>query len=169
MKAVRFHNGTPARTIFDATAGMGDDSFLLAAAGYEILLYESDPVIASLLRDALRRAADDPCISPIAARMKFFEADSIAALRSLTIPPDVVYLDPMFPDRRKNGLVKKKFQLLHELERPCSDEEALLSAAFFAHPRRIVVKRPAKAPPLAGRAPSYSLNGSTIRFDCYSI
>ena len=34
----------------DATAGMGEDGFLLAAYGYEVTLYEQNPVIAALLK-----------------------------------------------------------------------------------------------------------------------
>ena len=40
----------------DATAGMGEDSLLLAACGYQVTLYEQNPVIAILLKDALRAA-----------------------------------------------------------------------------------------------------------------
>lgn len=43
----------------DATAGMGEDAFLLAAYGYQVTLYEQNPVIAALLKDALRRAKKD--------------------------------------------------------------------------------------------------------------
>jgi len=35
---------------------MGEDAFLLAAQGYEVTLYEQNPVIAALLKDAIRRA-----------------------------------------------------------------------------------------------------------------
>ncbi|MFR7797411.1 MAG: class I SAM-dependent methyltransferase [Collinsella sp.] len=41
----------------DATAGFGEDSLLLAAAGFTVDLYEQDCVIAALLKDALDRAA----------------------------------------------------------------------------------------------------------------
>ena len=41
----------------DATAGLGDDSLLLAAAGFDVVLIERNPVIAALLQDALERAA----------------------------------------------------------------------------------------------------------------
>ena len=40
-------------TVFDATAGLGEDSFLLASAGFSVTLCERDPVIAALLADAL--------------------------------------------------------------------------------------------------------------------
>ena len=124
------------------------------------------PVIFALLSDALERAKKDPETAPIASRMTLFPGDSIPALPTLTPHPDVVLLDPMFPERTKSALVKKKFQLLHQLERPCENEAALLDAALAARPKRVVIKRPAKGPYLAGVKPSYSLSGSAVRFDC---
>ena len=161
--------GVEAPTAFDATAGMGEDSLLLAAAGFIVTLYESDHVIAELLKDSLGRAASDPRLADPVARMQAHEGDSIAALRELAsseaAPPDVVYLDPMFPERRKSAAVGKKFQLLHELERPCANPEELLDAALAVHPRKVVVKRPVKGPYLADAKPSYSLAGKAVRFD----
>ncbi len=155
--------------VTDATAGMGEDSFLLAAAGFQVKLYERDPVIAALLRDALERAALDPDLASVVSRMEFFEEDSLQAMRRCSQPPDVILLDPMFPERKKSGLIKKKFQLLQQLEQPCSDEEELMEAAISAHPRKIVVKRPLKGPWLAGRKPHYSLKGKAIRYDCFVL
>ena len=165
VRAVKL-KGVERPLVVDATAGLGEDSFLLAAAGCRVLLYEKDPVIAALLRDAWERAKRDPETSEIAERMTVIEGDSVAALPTLDPPPDVVLLDPMFPERRKTALVKKKFQLIHQLERPCENERELLDAAFAAKPKRIVIKRPAKGPYLAGVKPSYSLDGSAVRFDC---
>lgn len=194
--------------VIDATAGMGEDSLLLAAAGCEVTLFEQDPVIAALLQDTMRRALEDAALHEIVMRMQLVEGDSIGHLRKLgeagtgsyaqegdvghdcstltasaatgndaaaTISgadtalkrPDVIYLDPMFPERQKSGLVKKKFQLIHYLEAPAENEEALMQAAIDARPFKIVVKRPAKGPYLAGLKPSYSLDGKAIRYDCY--
>ena len=156
-------------TAFDATAGLGEDALLLAAAGFTVTLYESDHVIAALLADSLARAAADPRLSDAVVRMQAREGDSIAALHKLADldaePPDVVYLDPMFPERRKSAAVGKKFQLLHELERPSANPEELLEAALAARPRKVVVKRPVKGPYLADVKPSYSLTGKAVRFD----
>lgn len=185
--------GTASPTAFDATAGLGEDSFLLAAAGFTVQLHENDPVIAALLRDALTRAAADPAFSAIAARMRLVEGDSVAALSAIAAadgaarsdnaasdpsamgnatvlaaspaPFDVVYLDPMFPERSKSAAVKKKFQLLHHLERPCANEEELLRAAIAAAPRKVVIKRPVKGPWLAGIKPSYAIAGKAVRYD----
>ena len=149
----------------DATAGMGEDSFLLAAAGFEVTLFEYDPVIASLLEDALERAGKHPELAAAARRMKLFREDSINALPRLGFIPDVVVLDPMFPERSKNAAVKKKFQLIHLLEQPCEREEELLAAALSTGAHKIVIKRPLKGPCLGGKKPSYSLNGKAIRYD----
>ena len=133
-------------------------------------LLEQDPVIAALLADGLSRAADNPQLSPIVARMRLTQGDSVQALRARATMdvavPDVVYLDPMFPARQKSAAVKKKFQLLHHLESPCANEEELLHAAIAAKPRKVVIKRPAKGPYLAGIKPSYSIDGKAVRYDC---
>ena len=197
----------------DATAGLGEDSFLLAACGYQVCMYERDPVISALLEDCLHRAAKDPQLAPIASRMQIVQGDSIQALRVLAkrreaqdestmslgepekevmlhaddsekevLPqvddpekeqflavPDLIYLDPMFPQRRKSGLIGKKLQLLQKLEQPCMEEANLLQAAMEVHPRRIVIKRPLKGPYLDGKKPHYSLEGKAIRYDCFTF
>ena len=166
VKAARTAPADSARLAVDATAGLGDDSLLLAAAGFRVLMFERNPTIAALLRDGLQRATATPELAEVAARMQLVEGDSALALPHLPERPDVVLLDPMFPEKRNRAAAKKKLQLLQQLEAPCDDEEALLQAALAARPRKVVVKRPAKGPYLAGRKPSYSLAGKAIRFDC---
>lgn len=169
VKAAKIKGTDRTLTVLDATAGMGEDSFLLAAAGFNVQMYEYDPIIAALLRDALERASENAELKDIAARMQLHEENSITAMRNLTYTPDVIVLDPMFPDRQKSALVKKKFQLLHRLEKPCEDEEALFYAAKEAQPRKIIIKRPLKGALLAGVKPDYSLMGKAIRYDCIMV
>lgn len=157
--------GVEAPTAVDATAGLGEDSLLLAAAGFTVTMFEKDPVIGALLRDALERAANDPRLAGVAERMTLVEGDSMTGLRELGFSPDVVFLDPMFPERTKSAAVKKKFQLLHHLERPCDNEGELLDAALAARPRKVVIKRPPKGPWLAGVKPSHSIAGKAVRYD----
>lgn len=150
----------------DATAGMGEDSFLLAACGYEVTMYERNPVVAALLKDALRRAKKHPVLGPIAARMQLVEGDSTQFLPQHNAP-DLIYLDPMFPERQKSGLINKRLQLIQHLEQPCIEEEALFSAAMAAKPKKLVIKRPLKGAVLAGHEPDYSVKGKAIRYDCF--
>lgn len=167
--------GCTAPRALDATAGLGEDALLLAAAGFQVDLFERDETIAALLADGLRRAATDGRLAHIVANMHLTCSDSLEALRraasDISGAPDaagaydVIYLDPMFPARTKSASVKKKFQLLHHLEAPCDEEEALLRAAIDARARKVVVKRPAKGPALAGIKPSYTIAGKAIRYD----
>ena len=154
-------------TAVDATAGLGEDAILLAAAGFEVTMYERDPVMAVMLYDAVLRALDDPQTKSAAGRMHVEFGDSIEALENMREKPQIVMLDPMFPERKKSGLVKKKFQLLHSLENPCEEEAQMLSAALLAASKRVIVKRPAKGPYLAERKPDYSLDGKAVRVDVY--
>ena len=162
--------GVDEPTAIDCTAGLGEDSLLLAAAGFHVTMYERDQTIAALLADALERAAHDPQLASVVARMQLVEGDSLAGLARMaaegaSLPPDVVFLDPMFPARTKSAAVKKKFQLLHHLEQPCEEEAALVQAALAVRPRKVVIKRPAKGPHLAGLKPSYSIQGKAVRYD----
>ncbi len=164
VRAARMR-GVDEPTAVDCTAGLGEDSLLLAAAGFRVTLFERDETIAALLADAMERAAAEPQLEEAVGRMTLVGGDSIAGLTELGFAPDVVYLDPMFPARTKSAAVKKKFQLLHHLEQPCEEEEALVAAALAAGPRKVVIKRPAKGPQLAGIKPSYSIAGKAVRYD----
>ena len=171
VKAARV-KGVEAPRAVDATAGLGEDSLLLAAAGFTVTLCEADPVIAALLEDALARASAHEVLGPIVERMHLVAGDSRITLAragaSTGAQPDVVYLDPMFPGRTKAAAVKKKFQLIHGLERPTEplDEESLLQAALAARPRKVVIKRPVKGPYLADVKPSHAIAGKAVRYDC---
>ena len=150
----------------DATAGLGEDSLLLATAGFKVYLYENNPIIALLLKDTIKRAKKVPELEEIVCKMEVIEEDSIKAMKELDFKPGIILLDPMFPERKKSALVKKKFQLLHFIESPCTDEGEMLEAAISAKPHKIVIKRPLKGEWLANRKPDYSLKGKSIRYDC---
>ena len=169
LRAVRFREDVHGMLAVDATAGLGEDSFILAAAGFSVLMCEYNPVIAALLRDALDRARTDPDIGEIARRMELREGSSIDILESLGWKPDVIYLDPMFPAKKKSGISTKKLQIFQKLETPCANEEELLAAAFAADPRRIVIKRPIRGEPLAGRRPGFSIDCRNVRYDCHVV
>lgn len=150
----------------DATAGMGEDSLLLAAAGFHVQMYERNSVIFELLSDTIRRAAEIPELKEIVARMHVHNEDSMEAMKNLEFTPDVILLDPMFPERQKSSLVKKKLQVIQKLEMPCTDEKELVLTAMQARPKKLIVKRPPKGPYLAGIKPDFSNGGKAVRFDC---
>lgn len=159
--------------VVDATAGLGRDSFVLASWGYPVTLCERSGVVAALLEDGLLRAVDsgDTDLSAIAGRMCLHPVDAGDYLASLPAAqwPDVVLMDPMFPESRKSALVKKDMRAFHDLIGDDRDSDALLRVALSVARHRVIVKRPKKAPFLADRKPSFSVSGKAIRFDIYAI
>ena len=153
-------------TAIDATAGLGEDSLLLAAAGFYVRMYEQNPVIYELLCDAKRRAENDSALVNIVSRMNVICADSIDEMKNISFTPDVVLLDPMFPERQKSALVKNKLQVIQKLEMPCINEADMLISAVNTKPQKLIVKRPPKGPYLANVKPDYSITGKAVRFDC---
>lgn len=158
------HN--PELTVLDATAGLGRDAFVLAGLGARVWLLERHPVVRLLLQDGLARGR---IASPeLFDRMTLLDGDLVNGVEALP-EPDVVYLDPMFPERRSKAAVKKDMALFHELVGADEDADRLLAPALSLAGRRVVVKRPRVAPPLANRPPTYSLTGKSNRFDIYAL
>ena len=164
----------PLITVLDATAGLGRDSFVLADLGCRVLLCEREPVLVEMLRAALVNAAsgDDPWLRGVVARMRLLPGDAASVPAAELAGVDVIYLDPMFPAREKSSAVKKEMALLQRLLAggPKSrSAEALLAWALQQEVARVVVKRPARAPVLGGRAPSHELSGRAVRYDVYTL
>lgn len=151
--------------IIDATAGLGSDGFLLAYVGYQLTLIERSPILHALLQDALLRAKANAMLAPAVSRITLLFGDAKALLRDHHA--DIVYLDPMFPDRKKSAAVKKEMVMLHDLLGAGDEGDALFEAAMGAAQKRIVVKRPRLAPTLIPRPANYQLEGKSSRFDVY--
>jgi 16S rRNA (guanine1516-N2)-methyltransferase len=64
-------------------------------------------------------------------------------------------------------LVKKEMRLFKPLVGEDADAPELLEAALLLASHRVVVKRPRKAPPIAGSKPAYALEGKSSRYDIY--
>ncbi|MBN7767252.1 MULTISPECIES: 16S rRNA (guanine(1516)-N(2))-methyltransferase RsmJ [Pectobacterium] len=154
--------------VVDATAGLGRDAFVLAALGCHVRMVERNPVVAALLDDGLQRGYRDAEIGPwLRERLTLLHASSMTALRDITPPPDVVYLDPMFPHKQKSALVKKEMRVFQSLVGADDDADALLEPARALAKKRVVVKRPDYAPPLAGIPAQSMLETKSHRFDFY--
>ncbi|NRN29873.1 16S rRNA (guanine(1516)-N(2))-methyltransferase RsmJ [Photorhabdus heterorhabditis] len=155
-------------TVVDATAGLGRDAFVLASLGCHVRMLERHPVVAALLDDGLQRGYQDAEIGGwLQERMTLLHASSITALADITPQPDVVYLDPMYPHKQKSALVKKEMRVFQSLVGADEDADNLLSPARALAKRRVVVKRPDYAEPLAGIAASAAITTKNHRFDIY--
>ncbi|MGF1643879.1 MAG: class I SAM-dependent methyltransferase [Thiotrichales bacterium] len=153
--------------VIDATAGLGRDAWVLASRGCDVTLLERSAIVHALLEDGLDRARRDPSASQIAACMTLHQVDAIDYLGDPEHGADVVYLDPMFPERRKSAQVKKEMQVLQALLGHDVDLAQLLDAARAAAHYRVVVKRPLHGERLPGGDPTFVLAGRSTRFDIY--
>lgn len=200
--------------VYDLTAGLARDSIVIISSvlstmstknsisSFRLLMVERDPIVAVLLKDAIRRFGemDDEYTRQLQSCLEIQEGESIDVLRALreescdrrqvAYPPDIIYLDPMFPPRKKRAsAVKKDLAMLHALlgtaeatgssSSRIKGERALLLSAIEAATKRVVCKRPVAAPPLGIEdgenkdseipIPSFEIKGSTNRFDVYVI
>lgn len=154
--------------VLDATSGLGGDAFVLASLGCKVDLVERSPVAAALLQDGLQRASRADDVAAVVARMTLHHANAIDLLANWpSSPPEVIYLDPMFPEKNKSALAKKAMQAFQTIIGGDSDADDLLLLARRLATRRVAVKRPRIAPWLAGEKPAFSLEGESVRFDVY--
>ncbi len=147
------------RRILDACAGFGADGMTLAALGCTVTMVEQNTLVWLLLRD----------LDQALGRVTVESGDGMDFMGEPHCW-DVIYLDPMFPPRRKTALPNRGLQHLREL----SAEQALdvgetLPELIHMGRRcalaRVVVKRRLKDPQDAQAA--FQIKGKSIRFDVY--
>jgi 16S rRNA (guanine1516-N2)-methyltransferase len=162
--------------VLDLTAGLGGDGFVLASLGCTVTLVERNFLLWQLLEDGLTRlrtAAEergDENLISIASRLALMHADGVDLVKSpdlQSVGSSVVYLDPMYPARKKSALVKAEMQALSALLGKEDDAAELLAPALSIASKRVVVKRMLKAEYLSGLKPHHSLYGKTTRYDIY--
>lgn len=156
----------PGLKIIDATAGWGRDAAILASFGAQVLMLERQPIIAALLADGLRRQ-DEHSKKVLQLQLKQVDANQYLATLLPEEYPDIIYIDPMHPQRQKAALVKKDMQALQQLIGVDTDALALLELARSKVKKKVVVKWPQALASLL--PPTTSFPGKTVRFDCYEI
>jgi 16S rRNA (guanine1516-N2)-methyltransferase len=176
---IRAFGKTPL-SIWDMTAGIGRDSFILASRGHEVMMFEENLHLHSLVTDGLGRLKKDADLLEVCSRLTLYptiEDSTISApllLSKLQQKPDAIYLDPMYPQGivGRKSAVKKDTQWLHRLASHSSinKDQSLFDTAMNLAGRRVVVKRPVSAEPLNGIKPTsqIGLSGSQ-RFDIYVV
>lgn len=156
-------------SVLDVTAGLGRDAFVLATLGCNVLMCERSPVIYALLKDGLERAEKEVWFQQL--NLKLIHADAADYLSTITDEnrPDVIYIDPMFPEKNKSALVKKEMRVLREVVGDDVDAEKLLSLALVTAKKRVIVKRARLAPLLSDKKPDVVYEGKSSRFDVYLV
>ena len=154
-------------TILDLTAGLGRDAFVLANLGAKVLMIERHPVIALLLKDGLKRAQTIKWFKEL--KLELIEMDAQMYLFTLKKRFDIIYMDPMYPIRKKSALAKKEMRILRHLIGTDEDAPQLLTLALEKAQFRVIVKRPRFSDPLSGQSPDVVYEGKSSRFDVYLL
>ncbi|WP_428354121.1 class I SAM-dependent methyltransferase [Methyloprofundus sp.] len=160
--------GRKTRTVVDATTGWAQDSLHIFRMGYELTCIERSPVMLELLHDAFQRLEQVDWVTRLAlSAPKLLPGNAIEILGQLDNAPDCIYIDPMFPaKRKKSALPKKSMLILRELLGADLDKEELFVTALQATAKKVVVKSPDYAQPLGGK-PAQSFKSKLLRYDVY--
>lgn len=149
--------------VLDLSAGLGIDAVFLAQLGYQVTAIERNPLIYLCLQTATEQMLE--------LNVKFVHDEAIRFLQHNTSSGqqkfDVIYFDPMFPEKVKSALPRQEMVFFKKMVGADDDAATVVEAALKApNIKRVVVKRPLKAPPVIQK-PSGSLKGKLVRFDVY--
>ncbi|MFV1982450.1 MAG: class I SAM-dependent methyltransferase [Thiohalomonadales bacterium] len=167
-KAIGLKTTKTLPTVLDATAGLAKDAFVIATLGCPVIMLEQSAIIAKLVSDGIERACyDDDFTKTQNNGFSLIQQNCLNYFKSLTMLPDVIYLDPMYPDKKKSALVKKNMQLLQKLLGADEDTTQLLEESLRYAKNRVVVKRPKGAEAISGRTPDTTIESKKTRYDVY--
>ncbi len=172
-KAIGIKPGKPVPSVLDATAGLGKDSYVFACLGCPVTLIERSPIVAALLKDGIERASLNIEFSEIIKKgFVLHNIDALEYIQALdeTEKPEVIYLDPMYPEKKKSASAKKNMQILQKILGHDLDTHEVLTAALKKAKKRVVVKRPKGAPELqTERKATLCYESRGTRYDVYVI
>ncbi len=155
-------SGRAGMRILDLSAGLGIDAVFLSQMGFEVTAIERNAFIFLALNDAIQN-------SKIEMNLKFFFDSAQNYLQKNIGNHDVIYFDPMFPDKKKSALPKQEMVFFRNLVGADEDAENVLELALQRKEiHRVVVKRPIKAPSLL-KKPDFKVEGKLVRFDVYGV
>ena len=152
--------------IFDATGGFLNDSIIFLSLGHKVMAVEQSKIIFSLVNDAILRAEQ---YFPVLKNLKFINDNSIEVYKRENREFDVIYLDPMYPEIKKNN--KKTINIegikkILKLENLWNKNDEIIDAFFKNSYKKIILKRPLKAKKNYNNI-NYQVIGKTTRFDIY--
>jgi len=156
-------------SICDPTCGLGYDAFFLATQkGYDLTVCERNFLVAELAMNALLRVKEEgrfeefPFFFHLGDGIEFLKRQEAGAF-------DVVMLDPMYPRSiDQSAKQRKEMVFLRALAGDDQDAGKLFQEAERVAKKRVIVKRPDKAPSITPhRKPDFQVEGSTVRYDIY--
>ena len=164
--------GKGIKKVLDLTCGLAQDAFFLAQLGFNVTALERSPALFEILHQALKSAKTEAPDREDLGRLQIVGMDAFVFLRSeefgvMDKTEMAIYLDPMFPEKKKTALPRKEMQIFRTLVGNDADASELLALALKSACSRVVVKRPLRAEPL-GPGVINQFEGTTVRYDLYN-
>lgn len=157
----------------DLTAGTLKDSFYMALLGFHVTALERSPTIYLMLKSALDQLSKSPSHKQmyefINTHINILYSEATSFLGLLNEKPDVIYFDPMFPEKKKQALSQKSMQIFKALLVADENEnQKVASMAKGMAKKRFVTKRPLHAEALTPTV-TQRYTGKSIRYDMVSL
>jgi 16S rRNA (guanine1516-N2)-methyltransferase len=171
IKAVTMSGKSISEThVLDANGGLGVDAFMFASAGFRVTVLEKNPLVYTLLSDAVQRAKQVPRLHAILSRISIHHADAfewfnqnVAAVDA----PDVIYLDPMYPiESKMTAAPKKGMAIARALIGKTDRADDLVRRALTVATEKVVLKRPYYSAASHGTHRTYK--SRSLRFEIFT-
>lgn len=151
-------------SVLDLSAGLGIDSVFISQLGFQVHAIERNPILFLALETAWNQMSEE-----FKQKVKFHFASAESFLEKTDLQFDVIYFDPMFPEKKKSALPKQEMIIFRQLVGADEDATDVVQKVLkLKKAKRLVVKRPIKAPLLLEK-PQNQVEGKLIRFDIYGV
>ena len=156
--------------VLDLTAGLAIDAVHLARLGCQVTSLERNPQVFLLLQEAWAKTERSEIKS-----IRFIHADAQKYLfecaEKVKDDFDVIYYDPMYPEKKKKSLPRKEMQVFRDWVGDDLDADEVIEVGLKSLIRRFVIKRPLKSPLHKTSAEGFHahlLKGTTVQYQIYT-
>ena len=144
--------------ILDCTAGFGRDSFLLDSMGHDVTMIENSPIVAMLLKNALRRSNN--------INIKLFFGNAYDYMKHSNEKYDYIYIDFMFEKLKNKSLSSKNDETLKMISFNDNDKNKIIQLAQTVSNKKVIVKEPRNT--VSGiLKPNYIIKTKLLKYNIY--
>ena len=144
--------------ILDCTAGFGRDSFLLDSMGHDVTMIENSPIVAMLLKSALRRSNN--------INIKLFFGNAYDYMKHSNEKYDYIYIDFMFEKLKNKSLSSKNDEALKMISFNDNDKNKIIQLAQSVSNKKVIVKEPRNT--VSGiLKPNYIIKTRLLKYNIY--
>jgi 16S rRNA (guanine1516-N2)-methyltransferase len=155
--------------LLDLCGGWGRDSLCFASWGFKASCLERHSEVFKLVSKTFQELKTRNSIyENILKNISYLNIDAKDFLKNTKDNWPLIYLDPMYPDRKKSALGKGEMRILKELVGDDPDKAELAQLAFEKTKKRLVIKGPKLSPSLLELVrPTHVFKGSSTRFEIF--